>query len=145
MYEQKELEERFQHILENIKKGGTNLNTMLAPEACGCDAETQTSKIRFAAKDWEKNQRGEVHGGSVAAMFDTAIGLTISAFSHGDRITTTDLDVSYIRPFTGASFIFHVELLHVGRTMVRARAIAYDEDTGKKLASATANFMRINR
>lgn len=145
MYSQKELEERFKRISENIENSETNMNSMLAPEFCECNAEQQTSKIRYRAMDWERNQRGEVHGGAVAAMFDTAIGFSISAFSHGEKITTTDLDVSYIRPFLGDSYIFHVELLHIGRTIVRARAIAFDEATDKKLAAATANFMYINR
>lgn len=146
MYNQKELEERFKRISEKVEKSGTNMNSMLAPEFCECSAEKQTSKIRYRAMDWERNQRGEVHGGAVAAMFDTAIGFSISAFSFGEeKITTTDLDVSYIRPFLGDSYIFHVELLHIGRTMIRARAVAYDEFTDKKLASATANFMYIKR
>ena len=145
MYNQKQVEERFIRITENIKNGGTNLNSMLAPEFCECDVETQTSKIRFIAKDWQRNQRGELHGGMAAAMFDTAIGFSISAFSYGEKITTTDLDVSYIRPFTGETFMFHVEMLHIGRTIVRARAVAYDEVTGKKLAAATANFMHIGK
>lgn len=145
MYSQKELEERFERIAENVKNSGTNLNSMLAPEFCGCSAEDLTSEIRFRAMDWERNQRGEIHGGSVAAMFDTAIGFSISAFSEDVKITTTDLDVSYIRPFMGESYIFRVEMLHMGRTIVRARAIARDESTGKTVASATANFMYVNR
>lgn len=145
MYSQRELEERFKHISENVERSGVNLNSMLAPEFCACSADEMTSKIRFKAKDWEKNQRGELHGGTVAAMFDTAIGFSISAFSYGEKITTTDLDVSYVRPFLGESYIFHVEMLHIGRTIVRARAIAYDESTNKKMAFATANFMYINR
>lgn len=144
---QKELEERLKHIADHInsKNGEPNMNTMLAPEVCGLDAKAGTSRIRFRPMDWEKNQRGEMHGGAVAAMFDTAIGMTIGVFSDTRMITTTDLSVSYIRPFLGTSYLFNVEIIHMGRRLARARSTAVDEATGKTLATATASFMYIER
>ena len=80
-------------------------------------------------------------GGAAAAMFDTSMGMTVLAFMDCQQAATTDLSVSYIRPFTGNSFIFRTELLHPGKSLVRIRAIAEDETSGKTLASATANFV----
>lgn len=145
MYTQKELEERFRIMEEKLKGAKSNMNTLLAPEVCGCDAEKLTARIRYRPLDWEKNQRGEIHGGAVAAMFDTAIGMSILTFSDRQHITTTDLSVSYIRPFLGTSYLFDVELLQMGGTIARARAKALDENTGKLLASAAANFMYLSR
>lgn len=113
---------------------------MLAPEVCSCDVEKLTAKIRFRARKWEKNLWGEIHGGAISAMFDTSIGMTVMGISAQDRVFTVDLGVSFIRPFTGESFIFDVEVVHSGKTLARARAIACDEETGKCLAIASSNY-----
>ena len=134
--------ERLQKRAEQINssKGG-RMNAMLAPEFCGCDTEQMQASFRFRAQEWEKNQRGEVHGGAAASMFDTAMGMTVLAFLDCSQAATADISVSYIRPFTGNSFIFNTEILHPGKSLVRIRATAEDEATGKTLASATANFV----
>ena len=124
----------------NSSRGG-RLNAMLAPEFCGCDEESRSAVFRFRAQEWEKNQRGEIHGGAAASMFDTSMGMSVLAFLGCSQAATTDLTVSYIRPFTGESFLFRTEILHPGRSLVRIRATAEDEATGKLLASATANFV----
>ena len=124
----------------NSSRGG-RLNAMLAPEFCGCDEESRSAVFRFRTQEWEKNQRGEIHGGATASMFDTSMGMSVLAFLGCSQAATTDLTVSYIRPFTGESFLFRTEILHPGRSLVRIRATAEDEATGKLLASATANFV----
>ena len=53
------------------------------------------------------------------------------------------MDVSFIRPFTGRYFLIHSEVVHIGRRMIRLNARAYDEATGKLLATATTNFMPV--
>lgn len=112
---------------------------MLAPEIVSYDKETMTTAIQFEKKEWERNQRGELHGGSIAAMFDTAMGVSVAGFS-GRDVTTADLSVSYIRPFIGERFEFRSEVVHAGRSLCRVSAKAYDVATGKCLASGTANF-----
>ena len=144
MRSQRELEEKLKLIAEEIKKDeGKGMNSLLAPELCGADKEAMTAKIRFKAQEWEMKQRGEIHGGAISAMFDTAMGMTVLAYSDSEEISTADLNVSFIRPFKGKSYIFHTEIMHPGRFIVRIRAAAYDEDTGKCLASAAANFVHL--
>lgn len=139
------MKDRFQKITKNITENAAHrMNAMLSPDVCDYDEEKMTSVIRFEKKEWERNQRGELHGGVVAAMFDTAMGMSVAAFSNSD-VTTADLSVSYIRPFLGESFRFESEVIHSGRTLARASAKAYDEATGKCLASATSNFVHLKR
>lgn len=40
------------------------MNAMLAPQPYDCDVESQIVKIRYEAQEWEKNHRGEIHGGA---------------------------------------------------------------------------------
>ena len=121
------------------------MNAMLAPEPYDCDVESQTTIIRYKAQPWEQNHRGEIHGGAVAAMFDTAMGMSVIGITDNDSVATADLDVSFIRPFTGEYFLFEVNIIRAGRTMARVRALAKDQESGKILASATSNFVYTDR
>ena len=124
---------------------GAKMNAMLAPEPYDCDIDSHTTIIRYEAKEWEQNHRGEIHGGVVAAMFDTAMGMSVIGLTDHDSVATADLDVSFIRPFTGEYFLFEVNLIRAGKTMARVRALAKDQTTGKILASATSNFVYTDR
>ena len=55
-----------------------------------------------------------------------------------------DMSISFVRPFAGRSFIIESEVIHLGRRIVRLSAKAYDEETGKLLASGTSNFMPVS-
>lgn len=142
MKTEKEVIDKIKKIAQEIQESEPGrVNDMLDPEPLNCDPETQTAKIRFEAKDWECNHRGELHGGAVASMFDVSMGMTVLAFTDHYSVATADLSVSYIRPFTGKSFVIEVNVIRAGRSMARMRAVATDEATGKVLASATSNFV----
>lgn len=142
MKTQEEIMKKLNIVAEDVlSEEADRMNAMLNPQPYSCDADTGTVKIRYKAQEWEKNHREEIHGGAVAAMFDTAMGMSVLALSDNDSVSTADLSVSFIRPFTGSCFIFEVNVIHPGRRLTRVRAIARDEATGKTLASATANFV----
>ena len=142
MKTEKQIMDKIKRIAEEIQSSEPGkMNDMLSPEPISCDPDTQTSRIRFEAKDWECNHRGELHGGAVASMFDVSMGMTVLGFTDHNSVATADLSVSYIRPFTGKSFIIEVNVIRAGRSMARMRAIASDEATGKVLASATSTFV----
>lgn len=138
---QAQLAQRFGELYQFTRVKDKGLSNMLEPTPVACDAEAMTATLRFEKREWEKNHRGELHGGTIAAMFDTAMGMTVIAFADGRGTTTSDLTVSYMSPFMGNRFDFKIEIIKLGRIMVRVRAIGIDADTGKKLASATGNFI----
>ena len=141
---QEQLEKQFKVIEDFFRYRDTSLSNKIEPKVIECDLEKRTALIRYEKKDWEKNHRGEMHGGAAAIMFDVAMGMTISAFAGGENVTTTDISVSYIRPFFGNSFDFEVEVLHIGKAMIRVRAMARDTETGKEMASAIANYAHMH-
>lgn len=146
MHSKQDVEKKLELIAREIMETESDgMNALLAPEPCGCDTEKMTADIRFTAQNWEKNHRGEIHGGAIASMFDTSMGMTVLAYSQYDQVSTADINVSFIRPFLGRSYIFKSEIVHLGRTLVRVRAKAVDEDTGKCLASGSANFVPLRR
>lgn len=143
-FKSKEVEECFTRIVEDMEEPEfTNMNTMLSPQPVGCSKDGMESRIRFIKRDWERNQRMQVHGGAVSGMMDTAMGMSIMAVS-GKHVTTAELNVSFIRPFIGESFLIDTEILNMGRNLIRMCGRAFDEDNGKLLASATATFAFIN-
>lgn len=144
MQSKDKVRERMEDITKEIRNNKTvNMNSLLSPEPYGYDEDNLSAQIRFVRKDWERNERGEIHGGAISAMFDTAMGMTVLAYSDSEGVSTADLNVSFIRPFLGDSYIVKTEIIHLGRSLVRVRATAYDEGNGKALASATSNFVHV--
>ena len=141
---QEQLEEQFKIIETFFRDKDTSLSAQLEPEVISCDYEKRTALIRYQKLDWELNHRGEMHGGATATMFDLSMGMTVSAFAGGENVTTTDITVSYIRPFFGESFDFEVEVLHIGKNLIRVRSIVRDTQTGKEMASAIANYAHMH-
>ena len=138
------IEERVQEIVANVRhRGGGMLSNMLEPEYLECDTARKMTRIRYKRFKWEENGRGEVHGGVISAMMDTAMGVTAMAFLDHD-VSTADMSISFIRPFDGRNFVIESEIVHLGRRIVRVSAKAYDEQTGKLLASGTTNFMPVS-
>ena len=144
MQSKDKVRERMEDITKEIRNNKTvNMNSLLSPEPYGYDEDNLSAQIRFVRKDCERNERGEIHGGAISAMFDTAMGMTVLAYSDSEGVSTADLSVSFIRPFLGDSYIVKTEIIHLGRSLVRVRATAYDEGNGKALASATSNFVHV--
>lgn len=76
---------RFDEILQHVKHPSElRLNNMLDPFVLGYQEDDQSSEILFCTQEWEKNQRDEIHGGAIASMFDTAMGV-IRGRIPGDR------------------------------------------------------------
>ena len=106
MQKKSKAREKIENIRREIEENaGQSMNALLAPELCDLDEENLISEMRFRKYEWESNERGEVHGGAISAMFDTAMGITVLAYCDSVEISTADLSVSFIRPFLGESFI----------------------------------------
>ncbi|MBQ9016275.1 MAG: PaaI family thioesterase [Firmicutes bacterium] len=138
------IEEKVQEIVSNVRhNGGGMLSNMLEPEYLSCDPVKKQTRIRYKRFKWEENGRGEVHGGVISAMMDTAMGVTAMAFLDHD-VSTADMSISFVRPFAGRAFVIESEVIHLGQRIVRLTARAFDEETGKLLASGTTNFMPVS-
>ena len=84
------MEERFQELISGVvNEEFENMNTALDPQPVGCSKDGTECRIRLIKKDWERNQRMQVHGGAVSGMMDTAMGMSIMAKS-GRPVTTAE-------------------------------------------------------
>ena len=139
-----DFEQNVKNIISEIKGYGFGmLNDMIDPQFVDCDPENMSCRVRYKKFKWEDNGRGEVHGGVISAMMDTTMGINAIALTT-DSVSTSDMTISFLRPFTGKSFIVESEAVQVGSRVIRLMAKAYDEDTGKCLAMSTGSFMHVN-
>ena len=138
------IRKKFHEIIDKLNHSDKErMNEMLKPIFLEANEDELTSKIAFPYQEWACNQRGEIHGGGIAAMFDYAIGVTCWTFLGEKDVATTDLHVTYIRPFVGEKFVFETKINNLGRMMVRATSTAKDPVTGKTLATAMATFIPV--
>ena len=72
---------------------------LLGREFLGFDADGTTASIRFLARAEFANRHGSVLGGFLAAMLDSATGLTLLAGLPPElTAVTTHLDTEFIKP-----------------------------------------------
>lgn len=139
-----DFEQNVRDIIGEIKEYGFGmLNDMIDPQFVDCDPAKQSCRVRYKKFKWEDNGRGEVHGGVISAMMDTTMGINAIALTT-DSVSTADMTISFLRPFTGKSFIVESEAVQLGSRVIRLMAKAYDEETGKCLAMSTGSFMHVD-
>lgn len=139
-----DFEQRVKDIIGEIKGYGFGmLNDMIDPQFVDCDPEKKICRVRYKKFKWEDNGRGEVHGGVISAMMDTTMGINAIALTEGS-VSTSDMTISFLRPFRGKSFVVESEAVQVGSRVIRLIAKAYDEASGKCLAISTGSFMHVD-
>lgn len=89
------------------------------------------------------NPIGSVHGGVMATLLDTAAACSVhSALAPGERYTSLDLTVKFLRPVTTDSGRLRCEgsVIQRGRRTALAQAQLYDAH-GRLVAHATSTCM----
>lgn len=109
---------------------------------CPATTKNQTVTYAFPTQTWQINEKGGIHGGAIAGMFDTAFGV-VANFTAGDNeATTTDMTVSFLRGVDfGMELHLKVFIVKAGRSLIRQRAELADAATGKLLATASGSWM----
>ena len=86
---------------------------------------------------------GVVHGGAIASLIDTAAAFAIvSLLSSGERVTTVDLTVSYLRPLTTGRARATARVVRAGRRLITVSGEVLD-DGGTLVATALTTYIKI--
>ena len=131
--------EKSAHYL-NLGDGGFDekMQARLIP----CDYEEQTVTYTFTTQRWQINEKGGIHGGAIAGMFDTAFGVVANFTAGENEATTTDMAISFLRGVEyGMELHLKVYIVKAGRSLIRQRAELTDAATGKLLAMASGSWM----
>lgn len=89
-----------------------------------------------------ENTMGMLHGGTAAAMLDTAMGAAAHTLLAADRaVVTLDLKITYLRPLTQASGAVRAtgKVLNLGGRTAYVQGEVHDGE-GKLAAHAVGNF-----
>jgi uncharacterized protein (TIGR00369 family) len=89
------------------------------------------------------NPLGTVHGGIAATMLDSAMACAVhSTLAPGERYTTVDLAVSYLRavPYDGRTLRAQGSVVHIGGRIATAEGRLHDSH-GRLVATGTTTCM----
>ena len=133
------VEEKSRHYL-NLGDGG--FDEMMNVRLVGCNYEEKSVTYAFPTQKWQVNEKGGIHGGAIAGMFDTAFGVVANFTAGENEATTTDMTISFLRGVElGMELEMTVYIVKAGRSLIRQRAELKDAATGKLLATGSGSWM----
>jgi uncharacterized protein (TIGR00369 family) len=101
------------------------------------------ASIHLALRDELKQNQGVAHGGAIASLIDTASAFAVvTQLEPGERVTTTDLTIHYLRPVTSGRLTATARLLRGGRRLF-VLAVDVTNDEQKLLATAVTGYIKL--
>jgi len=93
-------------------------------------------------KELTQNQ-GVVHGGAIASLIDTATAFAIiSLIAPGEKVTTVDLAICYLRPAVRGRLKAVARVVRAGRRLFVVSAEVFDKQ-GKLITTALSTYIKI--
>jgi len=86
---------------------------------------------------------GILHGGATATLIDTAMAFAcVTCLADGEKTTTIDLTVHYLRPHNEGEVFCTAKVLRAGRRIMTVSAEVVNEK-GKLIATAISSYTKI--
>jgi uncharacterized protein (TIGR00369 family) len=90
-----------------------------------------------------KQNHGVAHGGSIAAVIDSAMAIAIMPMlAENERTTTVDLTIHYLRPLTQGTARASARVVRAGKRVITVSAELFD-DQEKLAATAISTYLRL--
>ena len=140
-------EEVLHHLLSGLqdKQQGIHRRYINAALHMIGEFKPEESEVRIPITPVIHNTIKVPHGGIIATIADAAMGgLASRAAPEGCNVVTTSMNISYIATTTNKELIARGSFVHKGRQTFVMECTVEDE-TGRKLAIATASFFVITR
>ena len=131
----------------HVTKGFDSQGLMLTFGAELVEVEEGRVVIEQAFHKGLLQQHGGLHGGTIAALLDTACGFSAATLlPAGMGITTVEFKTNFLLPGIGEMFSFEADVLKSGRTLTvsEGKAWAYRDGAEKLIATMTATMMAIS-
>lgn len=122
------------------------INGWMPPRFESCDADSRTYICSFAMRKEYANPGGNLHGGLVAVVFDTAMG-HLARFYCDHMTPTVSLSISYLRPVPVDQPLFvRVHMDKPGSTVDYITAELYTAGAPEKiLATASGVYLSLSK
>jgi len=99
------------------------------------------AEMSVTIDDRHLNYMGTVHGGLISTLIDTVCFFPAPLIPSGLKLTTVDLNVSYVKSsWQGDTLVARSELLHLGRRTARLSVKVTDQNQSL-VAYGTATLM----
>jgi uncharacterized protein (TIGR00369 family) len=103
------------------------------------DAADGRARVRFDAREEHLNPAGTVHGGVLATLVDTAMGLAVRTATGADDVpATSQLTLTYLRPGKPGALEVTAQVRTRGEHLTVCDADV--EQDGRSLVHAVATF-----
>ena len=103
------------------------------------------SEMRLHVSEHHLNPGGIVHGGVIATILDSSIGVALRTRLDLDRThVTVNLSIGYLRPLRVGTMVARAHAVHSGDRIGYGEADVFDEE-GTLLARGTATFLVVPR
>ena len=137
----KDNEELASHVKRNIaySEDGSELYRSVPLKYKDSDYEAGWVEFSHTVGDFEKNRYGNMHGGAIAQLLDTSMGLTAYELGTGNASPTMDLQVNFIKgAHIGDELVIRSEALNSTKhsAVLRAQMTRGNE----LIAMATATY-----
>jgi uncharacterized protein (TIGR00369 family) len=96
-------------------------------------------------RDELRQNLGVVHGGVTASLIDSAAALAIvPLLQDGERATTVDLTINYLRPLRSGKVTATARVLRAGKRIIAVSADVEDE-AGNLAATGLTTYLRFSQ
>lgn len=101
------------------------------------------ASIHLAVRDELRQNQGIVHGGAMASLIDTASAFAVATrLEPGERVTTTDLTIHYLRPVSAGRLTATARIVRGGRRLL-VISVEVTNDEGGLVATAVTGYLKL--
>ena len=101
------------------------------------------AKLHLDMRDELKQNQGVAHGGAVASLIDTAAAFAVvTRLESGERVTTTDLTIHYLRPITSGRLTATARIVRGGRRLF-VLSVEVTNEQQILLATALTSYLKL--
>ncbi len=99
--------------------------------------------LKLKMRDELRQPQGVLHGGATASLIDTATAFAvITCLGDGEKATTIDLTVHYLRPVSEGEIVCTAKVARAGRRILTVSAECVNSE-GKLTATALSTYTKI--
>ena len=106
------------------------------------DVEIGWARMRMLFAEKLTNSTGVSHGGALFTLADSAASMAlVSMAAKGEVVTTVEMKINFLKPFTGGEAVAEARILHCGKTTALGD-VEIKDSNGSLIAKGSATLLR---